>query len=408
MSVVLSVIGDVLVANTRRYDIVLAILACGFLFRRFRGFFSTIHERYAFTRLNYKVKQALASKKELTQAHIDPISSRKWKEVLAWIAFKPEELLLVDKKKQTILHHCCLFRAPAIVIEMILFQAPELVAKKNVDGEIPLHWAVRLSAPIEVLQLLLSVNPALGCTSKDKDGNTALSLIWERHSDILLRMWWEEGKDKIVNFHWWKRIMFLLELYMRENSLAKFEYDFTENGSSTFLALHAATLCPNCPISLYPLIIKVYWHQVMQKDSDGRLPLGVACLNSLSNRSSGVLTKIQLLLLESPEAASVPDRQQRLPLSIALESGIIVDEGISELISAFPRSRQIFDPVTKFAPFLLAAVGVQKRAWNYSDRIVCESPIRENQPDEVRMLSTIYTILREEPSQLSLQINACM
>jgi hypothetical protein len=398
MSVNLSFFGD------EWASLAFGILICGLFFRRVRSFFSTIDERCAYTRLNYEIKLVLASKNELTQAHIDPISTRKWKEVLAWIAFKPEELVLVDKKKQTILHHCCLFRAPAIVIEMILFQAPELVSKKNVDGEIPLHWAVRLSAPIEVLQLLLSVEPALGCTSKDKDGNTALSLTWERHSAILIRMWWEEGKEKIVNFHWWKRIMFLLELHMRESNSTKYEHDGTENTSSQFLELHAATLCPNCPISLYPLVLKIYRYQVMEKDAGGRLPLEIACLNSLNNRSSGILTKIQLLLLESSRAASVPDMQQRLPLSIALESGIVVDEGISELISAFPKGLQMFDPVTKFAPFLLAAVGIKKREFHYCHTNLCEQSEGENQRDEIRTLSTIYTILREEPSQLSLQM----
>lgn len=400
----LNFLEDVLCTINQRYDLLFVILICGLSCRRFRRFYASIHQRYSYRRLNYEIKQVLASRKELTQAHIDPIALRKWKEVLAWIAFKPEELLLVDKKKQTILHHCCLFRAPAIIIEMILFQAPELVAKKNVDGEIPLHWAVRLSAPIEVLQLLLSVEPGLGCKSKDKHGNTALSLIWERHSDILLQMWWEEGKDKIVNFHWWKRIIYLLELYMRERSSTKVDDDFVQNDSSSFLALHAATLCPNCPISLYPLIMKVYKQQLMQKDAEGRLPLGVACLHPLSNRSSGVRTKIQLLLLECPEAASVPDSQQRLPLSIALESGVDIDEGLSELISAFPKSLHSFDAATKFAPFLLAAVGAQNRTRHHADNSFCEPPIRESSTDDNRILSTIYTILRGEPSQLALQI----
>lgn len=406
----LSVVAAMCAAFNGRFDVTLVLLLTGFSsnsFRRLSSFISSVYLRYSYSRLNDSIKAALASKKELTQAHIDPIALRKWKEVLAWITFHPDELLLVDKTKQTVLHHCCLFRAPAVVIEMILYQAPELVAMKNQDGEIPLNWAVRLSAPIEVFQLLLSVDPGLGCTSKDKAGNTALSLIWERHSDILLDMWWQHGRDKLTEFHWWKRILFLLECYHRanlpsndESNRAKIWHAQYCNTSYPFLPLHTAARCPGCPVSLFPLIVKVYFDQLKQEDGEGRLPLAVACLDAANNRSSGVSTKIQLLLQAFPGAAEIRDRQLRLPVHTALESGIVFDEGISELLSASPKCLQQYDPVTGLAPFLLAAVGSSKRLQQHPAGCTLPSYSNEGCSDEIRSLSTIYTLLRTEPSQL--------
>ena len=383
--------------------------------RKLSDFVSGLYLRYTYLRLNHSIKAVLASKKELTQAHIDPIALRKWKEVIAWITFHPEDLLLVDKKKQSVLHHCCLFRAPAVVIEMILFQAPELVSKKNQDGEIPLNWAVRLSAPNEVLQLLLSVDPALGCISKDKQGNTALSLIWERHGDILLEMWWNEGKEQITEYHWWKRILYLLECYHNANmsseshthSLKSDSVDnnhIDDNIKSPFLELHAATKCPGCPVSLFQLMLKVYGSQIRQKDENGRLPLTVACLDAVNNRSSGVLTKIQLLLSEYPEAVDVIDNYLRLPIFVALESGIVMDEGIADLLQASPRCLQLFDPVTNLAPFLVAASGSQVRQHRTSDTYAIQNSYSSEPASvETRSLNTIYSLLRADPSQLSRQ-----
>jgi ankyrin repeat protein len=96
--------------------------------------------------------------------------------VLAWIA----------KKKQIILHHACLFRAPTNVIQLILYVAPELASVRSEDGETALHWAIRLSAPNEIIKMLLVANPTSGTHARDKDGNTLLSLIWDRHQEELL------------------------------------------------------------------------------------------------------------------------------------------------------------------------------------------------------------------------------
>jgi len=384
----------------------------------------------------------LYKKTELSQKHIDPIAMRRWKEVLAWIVFHPDELLLVDKRKQTALHHACLFRAPAQVIEMMLYQAPELAAMANVDDELPLHWAVRLSAPNEIIRWLLSVNPKSACEAKDKDGNTALSLVWERHDDTILDFWWSTvGVSRELNNHnGWKRILYFLQCHSYATAITALDEssslllpsqkqqqilhrrDSTSSSSSaattpsiddaseamdryaaapSFLALHAATRSPCCPPSLYSLLLKMHHAQLQQADCQGRLPLAVACLDPTSNRSVGAMTKVHLLLAEYEAAAHVPNHLDsgRLPIFTALEAGLVWEEGIDRLIAVAPRSLLLRDPRTRFPAFLLAASASGKSivSAQYKKRKSNEAFVFNR---DARSLSTIYTLLRRDPTQL--------
>lgn len=348
------------------------------------------------------------TKNLLTQERIDPIASRRWKEVLAWIVFHPDELFWMDKSNQTALHHACLFRAPAQVIEMMLYQLPDLATIANVDGEIPLHWAVRLSAPNEVIKWLLVVHPASGCDVIDKNGNTALSLVWERHESTLIRLWWDAGRDAFVAHPGWRSILgFLLcySFYLAKLHALPAAADGGDEGEaleahvSSFLPLHTATQCPSCPPSLFPHLLQVYKEQVLVQDEDGRLPLAVACLDPISNRSVGGLTKVNLLLAEHPAAAEVPDYSGRLPVFIALESGLVWEEGIDRLIALAPKSLVLRDPVTRLPAFLLAATGSERRVRRFVED-KSSSADHESYAGDARSLSTIFSLLRADPAQL--------
>ena len=93
---------------------------------------------------------------------------------------------------------------------MLLFQKPELAYIQNVDEEIPLHWAVRQWGPSEVIKLLLSVHPSSACFIKDKDGNTALSLVWERCESSLFDIWWRWGQQWMGEYYALFPVLFLL------------------------------------------------------------------------------------------------------------------------------------------------------------------------------------------------------
>ena len=368
------------------------------------------HENH-FDALNRDSEGNTKIQRILTSEHIDMIAMRKWKDLLVWIVFHPDELLCIDKRNQTVLHHACLFRAPAQIIQMLLYQKPELAHIQNIDDELPLHWAIRLSAPNEVIKLLLSVNPSSACCIKDKDGNTALSMVWERCEPSLFDSWWRTGQQSIFAHSGWSTITFFLQCYsyslnmVHDKSLC-WDDDSTahllqiEELRIDFQPIHLATRCPSCPLTLYTFLLRVYNDDVLKVDNHGRLPLAVACMNPISNRSIGVLTKIHLLLAEHPSAAQVVDRQGRLPLFVALETSLTWNEGIDRLIASYPKSLLLCDPVTRLPAYLSAAVRSQSKQNSKGPSEATSANQQQESWDEAH-LSTIYSIFRKDPAQIS-------
>lgn len=194
------------------------------------------------------------SEGQLTREHVEPIALRQWKKVLSWIAFHPDEVSsFADHRRQTVLHHACLFRAPSHVIESILLAAPELASVTNIDGEPAIQWAVRLSLPNEVMKLLLKADPVAGFI-RDKDGNTALSLIWERHQETILDTLREGGPELVKALPSWKMILNLFRSYYHQHEKTNRRGVPAEH---QFSPLHAAAFCP-CPPAVFPLLLRVY------------------------------------------------------------------------------------------------------------------------------------------------------
>ena len=337
---------------------------------------------------NYKYESSSATNL-LSQEHIEAIALRQWKKILAWVAFHSDQVSRVeDIKGQTILHHAALFRAPAHVMEFLLWAAPELASVPNKDGELALHWAVRLSTPSPVLVLLLEAYPESAFMS-DANGFTPISLLWERHQITLLNTWRTERQrllDETDSI--WRRIMSVYRaLHERE-----IEKEGRQKSTRSFfqpLHLAAAHISPPC---LYPLMIQVYNEELEERDVHGRLALAIACEHPLANRSCDVLTKIQLLLREYPASARTPDPKfGQYPLSIALSSGIMWNDGIQSLIQAFPAALSFRDPKLGLFPFALAAIPTAPTVEMTNS---CCSPCIE--------LDTVYNTLRADPSVLRL------
>ncbi|KAL7576610.1 hypothetical protein ACA910_005549 [Epithemia clementina (nom. ined.)] len=277
----------------------------------------------------------------LSTDHVDLIAKRQWKDVLAWIVFSSSTSYCcrLDRKGHSILHHACLFRAPAEIIQVLLWRAPELAAIANPDGEVPLHWAIRLSAPNEHIETLLAACPETGTWAKDKEGLTPLTLLWDRHRESILETWWTD-RHRIQSSHAWKRIMLFFPCrrrrrrrsfhpmdddesvndddctYHHENNndddddddknnhnnnehkddqhdLEEEEEEEEEKKEET--PLHVACRSP-CPPGFFSLLLQVYKADLWRRDGHGRLPLHWACSNAVSNRSSDVVSKIQALL----------------------------------------------------------------------------------------------------------------
>lgn len=389
--------------------------------------------------------QDTGSQELLSQDHIETIASRNWKSVLAWITFHPDELRWgMDRKHQTALHHACLFRAPTHVLDMMLYQAPELAHVQNEDGEIALHWAVRVGAPNQVIELLLSAHPTSGILAKDKEGNTPLSLLWERHQDQLEK----ELDHDLQQRTEWKRLEMLLRYYHNyinsstTNAAAAsncagsivVDTDFTE---TSFRPLHLVASCP-CPPSLFRLVYRCYSDSIKDCDDEGRLPLACACLDASANLWGGshddsnartnnyrnsssnhntthesdapAFSKVQFLVTVYPAAARKRDYHGRIPLFWALESGITWEEGVSELLAAYPKSVLLRDPQTFLLPFQLgaAAVPLGRRFCRVRQRLLRNDEETKNHLQPARQgrrtartasLSTVYRLLRSDPGR---------
>jgi len=298
----------------------------------------------------------------LTNEHLYPITSRNWKAILSWTAFHPEQVSsLRDNHGQTALHHACLFKAPAYVVEAIIYASPECAMVCNNDGELPIHWAVRVQAPFEILRLLLEAAPRCGLVN-DLEGETALSLLWDRHGSTLLDMV-REGDDgdggsggggSVVNFvdlfessrrgTGWRMIMLLLRHYY----YGTVPHLGTNNQSTIiFQPLHAAVGSP-IPLPLFQFICSVLPHEIMERDDHGRLPLAVAASSPQSSRAV-----IDILLALYPEGAAIHDGEGRYPLAIALECGKVWDDGVATLFQANPQVLGTRDSRTGLYPFML-------------------------------------------------------
>jgi len=317
--------------------------------------------------------------KLISSYKIDAIINRKWKQVLEFIVFDdPSELALPDKKGHTILHHMCLFRAPIEVVQMVLWQCPELASQANTDGELPLHWAVRLSAPSESIRSLLMADRLTATSFWDKEGHSPVSLFWDRYKNRYMDIYWK-GEEKLLALRAWKRLIMFFQPQ--------------EDNESVPSPLHAAA-DSICPPALFPLLIQVYRDQLRVADETGRNPLQIACSDPVSNRSTDLRTKIQNILKEDAGSAHHVDNQGRTAFMIAMEAGIAWNEGLKELFELTPYSGTLTDPVTGLPPFLLVATGASHRMEKVQQRK--RAVMLENCSE--KSLETIFRLLKSNPS----------
>lgn len=321
--------------------------------------------------------------------YIDLMAKQKWKDILVWVVFKPENILNKDKTGQNLLHYACLYRAPDEVIETILWQAPELANLPNRNSEVPLHWAIRLSASIKTIESLLEASPHSGTRSSDKDGKSPLSLLWDRHREAILDLWVIDH-HKIADLHGWKRILMFFECHNRKQGKTK----------SNTKTIHTACRCP-CPPSLFSLITRVYSKDILSRDEFGRTPLHMACMDAVANGSSDMKSKIQMLLslgaVQRSNCCEWKDNFGRLPIHYALSAGVTWEEGLQQLIGNAPCTLSKPDPSTNLEPFMLLAC-----AFNANRENANGSPSSLKSPlvKPAKALSTIYQLLRMDPSRI--------
>ena len=300
----------------------------------------------------------------LTSAHLDPFASRNWKSVLSWIAFHPDEVsTLVDREGHTSLHQACLFRAPLDVIGAMIFAASELASFHNDVGELPLHWAVRLTLSLDVLTILLEAYPRSGF-AEDNEGITPLSLLWDRHDDALVDAHRVYGRERVTSSITWKRMMLLVGGFVGESDHAGFP-------------LHAIVQTP-CESSFLMFATQVCRDEMCQCDPRGCLPLHLAC------DAPNACHSLSIVLSAYPGAACVADAEGRLPLEIAIASGKKWEDGVEMIFLANPAAVLHQDPNTHLYPFMQGATLADP------------------------CLSTIYALLRANPDLMGINMSTLL
>jgi len=343
--------------------------------------------------LHTKNKPRVKEPSILNSDHITPIINRKWKEVLSWAAFHPDEVSnLRDNHNQTILHHACLFKAPYDIIEALLFADSSglLSSVINDDGEFAIHWAVRVSSSAHVLKTLITSNPRSGFMI-DKHGDSAFSLLWDRNRKAIRSFVFDGLRSDVLiddtlllrsrfEFLWNKNqfsvgtMMMLLRSYCCGNTDDK-----------PFLPLHAVAGNPQMPFSFFTFIAKVYHDDIRKRDDRGRYPLAVACSCIDAN-----VDVINFLLSLDPDSPTMSDYQDRYPLFLAVEAGLPWDMCVQSIFNAAPHILSMRDTSTGLYPFMLAAVAKS-------------NSIYDTEQSELNCLNAAFFLLLKDPECVRLR-----
>ena len=298
---------------------------------------------------------------------------------------------------------------------------PDVAKMRDGDGEIPLHgaasWgesgAVRVLLSAGRLCYVGGQSGASGALVVDKRGKSALNrcceLVVATSERVGQDVVWGAGRGGGL------RQSFVYRRSPMDGNTALRELEGDESRDTwhklELLAMAAAAAVMNetcMPIDnvTIPLLHacvalalppEVIWHcanmhrdQVTEADeSNGRTPLHYAAKTIIQRRDEGDGTNdasevIDILLSSSMfgsiEAASIADRNNRLPLHYATESGAEYDEGVKILVRVYPSSLEERDARTGLFPFALAAS--------------CSSP----EISSSASVDTIYRLLREGPS----------
>lgn len=301
----------------------------------------------------------------------------------------PEASVLVGFSKMNALHITCTSQHASQHVVRVLLEGglPEQSNMRDVDGDTPLHTACRCGAPIEVLEVLLRANPS-AVHERDCEGLTPLLRLWVRYTVIL-------GAETIDAVCCMADLQgSLQDAWNKTELLLRCAHYGTpeEDPARTWRVVHAASAV-DCPRSVLRMAARCFRHQLCETDEYGRTPLLIAAqapvytVRDLSETgytaedvvyddesrtqwtdvkdetedNAGQPSVIEILLQENREvvtaAACIPDPLGRLPLHVALTAGKRWNEGLKQLVDAFPDALLTPDSTAKLYPFMLAAEG---------------------------------------------------
>jgi ankyrin repeat protein len=352
----------------------------------------------------------------------------------------PKGASAVDQEGSTALHFACHYGANASVMEVLLRTHPDSIRMQDKHGRSPLYHAVDKRANLQVIELLvhadpslitkpcLPPNPELAAKVRARDGRplehrTPLFMAW---AQVVMAS--RNSSRTNTNTRLWEKSDLLLQA----------AYAYHTSQRITYRLVHATVrLDSYLPPQLLSFALELYPEHLTARDEEGRVPLAVAAATHqlFTSRSRDVVTH---LLQAHPEAAQMVDTAGNTPLALALACGKAWNAGVQELFTASPEVIGSRDGSTKLYPALQAAATIvgeeedepaRSQLMSSSSRIYSSFPLRQDTTKtdkvkkreeqkkgdaaassnevlcswlsasvEVRHLSTIFELLRADPS----------
>ena len=346
------------------------------------------------------------------------------------IMANPSAVWQEDEYGWTPVHISCAHANSVEIISLLLEVCNVACTIPTPCGLTPLYLATwRRGTSIEVLKVLLTVAP--NCVQwPSLKGETPLTVLWndflikysERQTSTMAMCPTDmEIEDKIK-----------LELYLKASHHGTISNALPCNRK--WRILHAAAASVLTPPSLFYYVMNAVRHEIKEKDEYGRLPLVLAVnakvykeeyeiscedaneneaidtyddeSNSMDDNNSVSAAQvtapypsiIRQLIQEYPEAASIPDPNNRLPLSLVIGSALVSQDinktwenGIRDIVHAAPQALHTRDLVLNMYPFMYAACAGDKTRRNINNDPSMQKRL------SCQRLDLIYNLLREGP-----------
>jgi len=262
--------------------------------------------------------------------------------------------------------------------------------------EAPYHHIHSNLTPLEVLWTHFPSNRMWRHEGQTKDIITSSAV-----NDTVAES--ESPNDKREDFtQFWEKIICMLSFHEsriqveKKHEVLKSSPKYQVDKTSSFindrkeLLHHVCAL--RCPMpTLVQFILRLYPHQTLELDTGGNLPLHHAILalrqqhswlERLPGRNDNGVQVFRDVLASNAVAASIPNKDKRYPLFLALESPILTwEDGLDALVSADSSILRTMDVSTHMYPFMLAAA---------EDR------------EDVLGVNTVFLLLKRCPEVVSL------
>ncbi|GKY91650.1 hypothetical protein MPSEU_000136900 [Mayamaea pseudoterrestris] len=286
------------------------------------------------------------------------ISKKRWQFAEKRLERFPLDVFYIDPvTAMTPLSLACRNKPPARFIRKLLGVTPRSAIMPDDSGNLPLHYACRENASLDVLKELLTAHPdtaavlttkAIHAKGSDSAYQTPMTALWEgrKHSTDIA--------SNYATIFWQK-----MELLLRRIAMHR---------GDESLVLHAAASLgvTNTPKEIWDYLLSQYSHQAFLVDKTGRLPLHYAALSamdmtiseaSIADKYRPRQEQVLYRLLDiHPQAARFkdPNEHGRWILHTALLRGHVWQGGVKELFEAAPDAVLHPDPITRLMPCQLS------------------------------------------------------